>query len=242
MIKIAICDDNKDDITKLEELLSHFTVEGKSIYAVKYSSSVKLKKNIDKGEKFDIFLLDVVMPKVDGIDLGNLILEKLPNSKIIYISSSAEFAVLSYAVHAFYYLLKPIKREDFETVLADAIKSVEESEASTRVVKIATMQGEMVVKSSEIIYCMLENRRLKYVTKTEPIFSKFIRSNFVQSTEELIESGEFAFVTSFIVVNLSKVASIDGRNLCMENGESIKMSRGNITDFKKKYFDYYFNK
>ena len=68
---------------------------------------------VEKGTRFDIILLDVLMPGENGMAAAREIREYDSNVKIIFLTSSTEFAVESYAVDAWYYQLKPIRREDF---------------------------------------------------------------------------------------------------------------------------------
>ena len=58
---------------------------------------------------FDIILLDVVMPLLNGIEAANELREKDKNVKIVFLTSSPEFAVASYTVKASNYLLKPVE-------------------------------------------------------------------------------------------------------------------------------------
>ena len=75
---------------------------------------------VEKGTRFDIILLDVLMPGENGMAAAREIREYDSNVKIIFLTSSTEFAVESYAVDAWYYQLKPIRREDFFRLMDSA--------------------------------------------------------------------------------------------------------------------------
>ncbi len=241
MIKFAICDDDIKAIENVEELLLKCAEGNFDIKIEKFSSSEELKQKIEAGERFDIFMLDVVMPELDGIDLGKVVKEKLPNAKIIYLSASSEFAVMSYDVHAFYYLLKPVKEDTFKKVLSKAVESVDSESKKEINVQVKAVEGDIVVSMSDIKYCILENRRIRYAMQEGDLMSKTIRSNFPDSIKEFLDSGMFSFSASYIAINLRKVLRIDASCVFLTSGEKFALSRTYATKFKKDYFDYYFN-
>ena len=59
-------------------------------------------------EHYDIYLLDVVMPGLNGIELAKEIRSSDKAADIIFLTSSPEFAVESYTVKASNYLVKPV--------------------------------------------------------------------------------------------------------------------------------------
>lgn len=72
-----------------------------------------LYDRIQEGEQAEIYILDMIMAKRTGIDLGSLIRKVGGDSVIIYITSSDEYAMEAYGVHAVRYLLKPVSSESF---------------------------------------------------------------------------------------------------------------------------------
>lgn len=113
-MKIVICDDDVEDLMKVESLLTEYekSVPGIKFDVEKFSNASVLYQKILQNELADIYILDMIMPEKTGIDLGSL-LEKTKKSIIIYITSSDDFALEAYGVHAVRYLLKPVEREIF---------------------------------------------------------------------------------------------------------------------------------
>ena len=68
---------------------------------------------------FDIILRDIIMPMLNGIDTAAEIRKLDKSVKIVFLTSSAEFAVDSYKVHADNYLLKPVDPESLYSCLDD---------------------------------------------------------------------------------------------------------------------------
>ena len=68
MLKIAFCDDETIVITQLEELLEEYSAaRGQEFVHASYQSSVELMADIEKGERFDIMLMDILMPGENGM-------------------------------------------------------------------------------------------------------------------------------------------------------------------------------
>ena len=74
---------------------------------------------------FDLYVLDVVMPGLSGIQLGMRLREVGSVSPIIYLTVSPEYAVDSYATRAFHYLMKPVQPETLFQVLDEAVAALE---------------------------------------------------------------------------------------------------------------------
>ena len=111
MLKIAFCDDETAEIAQLEELLKEYAAaRGQEFVHTSYQSSVELMADIEKGERFDIMLLDILMPGENGMTAAREVREHDTNVKIIFLTASPEFAVESYAVDAWYYQLKPDRK------------------------------------------------------------------------------------------------------------------------------------
>lgn len=112
MIKTAFCDDDMEVLHQMNELLDRYRVErNEDITYAAFQSPFELLTEIEKGIRPDILFLDVVMPGQNGMDVAKEIRQYDTNMKIIFLTSSPEFAVESYSVGAYFYQLKPIWEE-----------------------------------------------------------------------------------------------------------------------------------
>ena len=90
-----------------------------------FSSSAALLEHLRVRGTFDIYLLDVIMPGQNGIELGLSIREFDQGGRIIYLTASSDFAVDSYRAKASDYLLKPLDKSRLFQSLDNIIKSLE---------------------------------------------------------------------------------------------------------------------
>ena len=110
MIRIALCDDSSAFLEETKFMIEHWDKCPQNITMELFEDGDTLILTHAK-KPFDIILLDIVMPLLNGIETAKELREKDKNVKIVFLTSSAEFAVDSYAVKASNYLLKPLESE-----------------------------------------------------------------------------------------------------------------------------------
>lgn len=235
-MKIVICDDSIEDMLKIETLLTkysasfpdlNFTVE-------KYSDSDRLYRQIQNRELADIYLLDMVMPRKNGIDIAALLRKQGDGSVIIYITSSDEFALESYQVHAARYLLKPVRESDLFEALDFALSLRESKKGPAYPVK--TKDGLISVPYSRIEYIENVSRTLEiHLTDGAVVRSIFIRKSFDQEITKLLENRNFLQVHKSFLVNLNSVSRLMPDNIVMESGKYIPVSKTRAPGVKKAY-------
>jgi two-component system LytT family response regulator len=104
MIRAIIVDDEKPAINALQDLLSEYDdIELVGQFMNPYQALSRI------GElAFDIAFLDIEMPEMNGLELGERLLEADPSKDIIYITAYDAYAVEAFEVCALDYLLKPV--------------------------------------------------------------------------------------------------------------------------------------
>ena len=114
MIQIAFCDDDQTVLDQLSALLEKYRAQRcVQIQCTAFHSPLDLLAEIEKGTRYDILFLDVIMPAENGIAVAKEIRQYDTAVEIIFLTSSTEFAVESYMVGAYFYQLKPIWEESF---------------------------------------------------------------------------------------------------------------------------------
>ena len=105
-MKIAICDDDNRDLLQIASLLESYRHDRKAVLSyASFQNATELLVSLESRE-YDLLLLDVLMPGVNGIQAAREIREHNSRMEIVFLTSSPEFAVESYNVRAHYYLFK----------------------------------------------------------------------------------------------------------------------------------------
>ena len=114
-LQIALCDDNSLPLQLAQLAIQEYERQhaDRLCRLHCFNSGTALLSFLDKHKdfSFDLFILDVVMPKPDGIQTGLELRARGDKGRIVYLSASPDFALSAYDVHAYSYLLKPIDRK-----------------------------------------------------------------------------------------------------------------------------------
>ena len=113
-MRIAIVDDDIQMCEQLRTLLNEFL--GDSSEISDYRSGEEFLTAWETAD-FDLIILDIFMDKLTGVDVARKIRERDSNVKIVFSTTSNEFASESYEVNACYYLRKPFGRDKVKVML-----------------------------------------------------------------------------------------------------------------------------
>lgn len=235
-MKITICDDDMEDLFKIEALLLKYKMlyPDREFTLEKFSDPSKLYREISEGKLADIYILDMLMPKRTGIDLGNQIRKFGCENVIIYITSSDDYALDAYGVHAIRYLLKPISEEKLFEALDYSLSYTKESREPVYLVK--TKEGLMQTPYSKIEYIENANRKLEvHLADGEILKSLFIRKSFEEAVQEVAEKRNFQQVHKSFLVNFDYVKRMTMDSIMMESGKQLPISKAKAAKVKREY-------
>lgn len=239
MLQIAICDDEIEELERVRELTAAYFARRRDIDAHirHFQSSYDLMECIKDRGRFDLYLLDCIMPVVDGIGLGRFIRETDPSAVIVYLTSSKEFAVSSYRVKAMDYLLKPVRAEELETVLDEAVARMEQAEAQAMPVR--TREGVAAVSPGKLMYVEALNRVYTFhMADGSTVESIMLRESFDSVLEPLLADSRFYKTGASFLVNLQYACKISAEGFTMGDGRLITLSRGSYARAKGVYLDF----
>lgn len=239
VLKIAICDDDVDELENTARMILDFTKEHHDIDfdLRRFHSSYDLVDCISSGITFDLYLLDILMPVIDGISVGEKIRENDETAIIIYLTTSEDFAVKSYRVAAFHYLLKPVEQKMLFAVLKKAIDRIDSERSKSLLVK--TKDGITAVPHHRIIVAEYVNRTVNYhLSDRSIITSVTLREPFDTVAKQLMRDNRFIQPHTSYVVNLRFIRSITNRDFVMANDSLVPISRNRYAEIKNAYLDF----
>lgn len=118
-MKVLLVDDEKELVSTLAERLNMRGLEAQ------WATSAADALNRLQSESFDIAVLDVKMPKVDGLVLKKQMQERCPTMKFIFVTghgSTQDFETGALEVGADYYLVKPLKIDELIAKIKEALQ------------------------------------------------------------------------------------------------------------------------
>ena len=230
-MKIAICDDDRNEQFRVLSILADYQLERNMEFSYKpFESSVELSAEASH-ERYDIYLLDIVMPGLDGMELAREIRNYDKAADIIFLTSSSEFAVESYQVKASNYLMKPLQKDRVFEALDDIMRTRIEDRDSCIVLR--SNIGVHKVRLSEIVYVEALNRKVIYYLKNNSQIT--CAEKFAAVCNLLLQHQEFLLVHRSFVVNMNYIRSIDATDMCLANDSCIPLAQRRVPEIKRLY-------
>ena len=224
-MRIAVCDDDETAVSFLRELIESYPKQ--KLNADGYSSGEDLLRT---GNIYDLIFLDIDMKGIDGIETARRIRIHDRKVKIVYVTSYKEYAGKAFSVHAFGYLLKPVKQEKIWKQIEDALLWQEEEAPEGKQVEFTAVEGLVRLPVDMIYYFEYQNRRI-YMKAKDTTYE--MRGRISDIAGRMEEYG-FSVLHKSFVVNLYHVKNIKGYEILMMNGEWIPLSQKQAVQFKEK--------
>lgn len=152
MIHIAICDDSKQERQILAALFKRYQeLHATPLQIHIFQNGFSLLDAIDQGKRFDITILDILMPGENGIEIARNIRASGADTEIIFLTSSPEYAVDSYEVKAQNYLLKPVTEEKFFASIDSILAELDEKDTASFIIYTTEKQYSRI-RVSSLVY------------------------------------------------------------------------------------------
>lgn len=238
MIKIAFCDDDMEVLHQMNELLDRYRVErNEDITYATFQSPFELLTEIEKGIRPDILFLDVVMPGQNGMDVAKEIRQYDANMKIIFLTSSPEFAVESYSVGAYFYQLKPIWEESFFRLMDSVLAECEKKKKNSLILR--SKDGITRIDLQQLEYCEVLGRKLLFHLENGAVLES--AGSLDDLAGQLMQYSNFFRPHRSFLVNMEYIQNISSRSIKMVNNAEIPIPHGKCSEIKNTYMEYAFN-
>ncbi len=235
-MRIAICDDNLDFLQQAKQLLDRWDCPLETVVVETFSDGDALI-NAHSKAPFDIIFLDVVMPLLSGMEAAREIRQTDKSVKLVFLTSSPEFAVESYTVKASNYLLKPINPEALYGCMDEISRQIQEHE---RCITIKGTNAVHRVQINRIEYIESQNKHIllslsdgSTIVSGEPLY--------IFERQLLLADGFFKCNRSYIV-NIHQIDTYTAKEIKMRSGCRIPISRNCQREFEAAYFSAIFGK
>ena len=193
------------------------------------------------GKKYDIFVLDIVMPCMSGIKLGQSLRDLGSDGKIIYLTYSREYALESFRVRAFDYIIKPVEKEAFYKTLDEAIAAIARKKDKGIIIK--TRDGNARIAFDSILYAELSRRSILFhLVGGATLESVTLRTTFAEAVSELVADDRFVLCGVSAVINLGRTVAFEAECAVLEGGERIFFNKKLCRDLRLAWNNYWISK
>ncbi len=244
MYLIALCDDELAELEKTEKLLSDYEKEhpGLDFVTRRFENADELLYLVrEENYEPDLILMDIYMPNKNkntcplGIEAAKELRSMNYKGKLVFLTTSKEYALEAFDVNALQYMVKPVSEEKLFSVLNSLLEDIEEERKKYILLRI---DGKLMrVSLNDIVYCEAQG-------KTQCMYLEngtqcILRMTMTEIYEQLSHYQEFVRIGVAFIVNLGYIDSLNAKEIHMDNGTRIYLPRGTYKSLREQYFSYY---
>ena len=231
-LNIAICDDEMTDIEILKESISRYNIAtNNNIITSSFTSSQHLISDFSE-HSYDLVLLDIEMPKINGIELARYLREIDDDLFIVFTTSYPKYMHDSFEVQPFQFLTKPIEYDAVFKLFNDIIAKVERSSKNIVIVDAENEKHFVTLKDILFISSMKENKsHVRYQLSNGELISKGTLSDI----ENKLAARGFISPSRGFLVNVNHIKTINANNIILNDDYKIPVSRRRAKDLHQIY-------
>lgn len=230
MIRIAVCDDSDLQLDIMRDILAEYAESVPNVEANFFPGGRELIADVRDRGAYDIYILDMIMPSVNGMEVATTLRLIGDTGRIIFLTASLEYSDAASNVNAFYYMTKPLDRNKLFRVLDRAVSLII---SSTDAIELKSKAGLVTVSYDDVIYIDLENRALRYHLRDGRIIcGNVIRIPFRDTVASFLERPRFSLCGVSMVVNLDCIDRIEGETILFSDGSIAYPSKTGLNQIK----------
>ncbi len=230
-MNILICDDDNRIRSETKLLVE------KWLKACAVTAEITLFDNGDsllvflEKHKADLLLLDIMMPLLNGMEVAHIIRDRRLNIKLVFLTSSPEFAVESYDVKASGYLLKPVDYDKLKKLLDEQLLTKNDEPAR---LSVKTRVGFCNLSLHGIEFMEAQKKNVVFHLADGTTVEAL--GGFSTYEESLTEKDGFFKCHRSFIVNLKHIRTFSGTEIQTDGGEICPIARGFAAPLKDAYF------
>lgn len=229
MLKIALCDDDAAVLENIEAcVLGCFSKTTQRAEVKTFTKSEHLAASIADGDRFDLYILDVEMPELNGFEVARKLRVYQPDAGIIFLTSHFEFADEGYKVRALRYVQKLKYQQDLPEALSEACLSLER--ADTKSLAVLHYGNLTRVLFRDIVYIQKAHRSLSVYTTEQGMIQD---NRGLKELYGVLNDSRFIFTDRSYLVNIDFARQIEGYWMILKGGKKVPISRPMMPSVKQ---------
>ena len=232
-MQVVIVEDECTEAEILEKYLDKFAEENN--LQISHSRFSNGKEMLEKYQfTWDLILLDIEMPLMNGIEIARKIREKDSEVTIIFITQMAQYAIEGYSVNALDYVLKPVNYNMFAMKMRRAVHEFHMKQTDFILLQKKSQKYKIPLKT--LCYIEVYGHTIVYHTLEQEI-SMTGSQTIKQIERELADKG-FIRCHQCFLVNLNHVKQYNKEDI--QVGEKrIPVSRSRRKEFLQALMKYW---
>ncbi len=231
-MRIAICD---DDIAEQEQIEKALQGWDPTRTAEKFLNGAALLDAAKRLPRFDIVFLDIYLPGENGIDIAKALQNASPETGIAFVTTSTEFAVDAFSLHALHYLVKPVSTDG----IIETFRRLNELRSKRRRQLSFTVGHDRHTVFMDQI-CLLENDNHAVNVSLSDGRRLKVWTSFAELEQKL--DGSFLKINRGIVVNMEYIVRMGTDTCTMRDGVKLPIAIRHSASIRAMYDNYVFDR
>ena len=229
MIKIAIIDDEEQMLQIIRDEIVNVDNLADAIKVHTYRSAQEFLEQTDCIKEYQIVFSDIEMDHLNGIEFGKVMMEKFPETYLIFITAYPDFAAQSYEVAAYQYILKSRMKDRLPQILRQVVEKVVNERQEYKLIGNGNQRGKIFLK--DIVY-IEKVKGTKYVLY-HTISGEYKERNSLENIIHEIDKKDFIIVERGCVVNIQHIVQLKGNKIFLSNGKVMPIGRSRFEEVKQ---------
>ncbi len=230
-MRIAICDDSKENLALLEDVVDGLKLRETEVECFENGESLLRYITDSKDNFYQIYLLDIEMPGINGLDTAKQIRDIDKRAIIIFVTAYSDYVFSSFEVQPFRFINKPIDREKLENVIHAAVNYIY---TSKRYIFISVDKAKIQLCCEDIMYFEGDKRKVN-VYLPEETYSFYAKMSDI---EKMVDNSWFVRIHVSFIVNMDYVKAIYTDEIVLNNGVHLPVSRKYQKSVKLEHMRY----
>ena len=235
MIRIAIVEDEKTIRDAVLKKIKMSIPETVRVQIDVFSSAEEMLEGITPEKKYHIVFSDIEMTGLNGIELGVRLREMWTNFYLIYLTSHSEFALKSYRVEAYQYVLKEEMDELVPMILGRLLQKIQREK--NKYIVVSNSLGQKKLHYADIV-CIRKSKGSKYVEYIT-INDCYRERTSLGTVIERLDAPEFLEVERGSIVNMRHIEAIKENIILLANNMEVVVSRLRLSKVKESINHYW---
>jgi len=238
VLNVCICDDDPRDVAQIQALAERFGEEhpGFPMRIKTFSSAFDLLGHLETKGGFDLYLLDILMPQLKGVELAGRIRERDKAVEIVFLTSSPEYALDAFEVAACGYLLKPVDQGRFDKVLLAAASRLTQMEDPYFLLRSKEGIRKVLFRELVVVESFNHDRVCSMIDGTKEVTGDTLTSLM----ERLSGDPRFFAPHRAYIINMEHIVALNTADVLMSTGQRVPVARACYSALKRAYVDYLF--
>lgn len=229
-MRIAVCDDNPKELERIKGCFCR--IQGYDLVC-SYFDSTSTVMEILKTENspYDLYILDIEMPGMNGLKLAKSIREKDSRALFVFLTSYTRYMKDVFDVVTFDFIEKPISDEKLLQILERAVTYLN---ITSQHFSFGYRASRYSLKYDRILYIEKKGRQALIHT-----FEDVYKTNMtLEEIWKQLNPKSFVHIHSSYIINLYNLDRKDNEIAIMRNGEKLHITKGYRRELAMRHYEF----